>query len=148
MERLGCGAIPQLTDLEEDVDCGVPYAGQLPGRVAAPLGHPGIAPRIGGASANTRVAELTPPVTGAPPGLEVTPEVERLKAYPTDSKERERNKRQAMREAGQEIKVKKKSVIEDHFDDCGEDLSSLVGLADCATSEEESDTAHDEDMRL
>ena len=54
-----------------------------------------------------------------------------------------------MREAGQEIKVKKKKfVIEDHFDDCGEDLSSLVGLADCDTSEEESDTAHDEDMRL
>ena len=63
-----------------------------------------------------------------------------------------------MREAGQEIVVKKKKfVIEDHFDDCGEDLSSLTGLArvdgsttadgdSTCSSEVESDFAHDEDL--
>ena len=47
-------------------------------------------------------------------------------AYPTDSKEKERNRRNKMKAEGQEVVVKKKKFhIEDHFDDCGEDLSSL-----------------------
>ena len=48
-------------------------------------------------------------------------------AYPTDSKEKERNRRNKMKAEGQEIVVKKKKKfhVEDHYDDCGEDLSSL-----------------------
>ena len=47
-------------------------------------------------------------------------------AYPTNSKEKEKHKKKLMKEAGQEITVKKKKFhIEEHYDDCGEDLSSL-----------------------
>ena len=48
-------------------------------------------------------------------------------AYPTDSKEREREQRKADKEKGIEHVVKKrKQVVEDHHDDCGEDLGSIV----------------------
>ena len=47
-------------------------------------------------------------------------------AYPTDAKEREKNRRKQEKEAGIERVVKKrKKIMEDHYDDCGEDLSSL-----------------------
>jgi len=47
-------------------------------------------------------------------------------AYPTDSKQRRREREKAAKEAGTPLEVKKKKkVIEDHFDDCGEDLRSL-----------------------
>ena len=47
-------------------------------------------------------------------------------AYPTDAKVREKERRKAEKAAGVEHKVKKrKKIIEDHHDDCGEDLSSL-----------------------
>jgi hypothetical protein len=47
-------------------------------------------------------------------------------AYPTDAKEREKARRQANKEAGVETVVRKrKKVMEDHYDDCGDDLSSL-----------------------
>ena len=50
-------------------------------------------------------------------------------AYPTASKEKERDRRNQLKAAGVEIKVKKKKFeIEDHHDDCGEDLSSLGPL--------------------
>ena len=49
-----------------------------------------------------------------------------VRAYPTDAKERERNRKNAIKAAGGEIKVKKtKKIVEDHYDDCGDDLSSL-----------------------
>ena len=35
------------------------HVGQLPGHVAAPLGHDGLNPIVGGASADTRLAVLT-----------------------------------------------------------------------------------------
>ena len=45
-------------------------------------------------------------------------------AFPTDAKERERERRKAQKEAGHEHVVKKKKkIVEDHFDDCGDDLS-------------------------
>ena len=48
-------------------------------------------------------------------------------AFPTDSKERERNAKNLRKAQGLEAKEKKKKtfVIEDHYDDCGDDLSSL-----------------------
>ena len=49
------------------------------------------------------------------------------KAFPTDSKEKEKIKKAKLKEAGVEYKPKKKPVIiEDHFDDCGEDLCSIT----------------------
>ena len=47
-------------------------------------------------------------------------------AFPTDAKEREKRRRQLAKEAGNEHVVqKRKKIMEDHHDDCGEDLSSL-----------------------
>ena len=47
-------------------------------------------------------------------------------AYPTASKEKERNRRNQIKAEGKEIVVKKKKFkVEDHYDDCGDDLSSL-----------------------
>ena len=52
--------------------------------------------------------------------------VEKTVAFPTDSKEKEKQKKIDMKEKGQEIVVKKRKFhIEEHYDDCGEDLSSL-----------------------
>ena len=43
-------------------------------------------------------------------------------AYPTDSKEREQKARQAAKDAGIEVTVKKKKqFVENHFDDCGDE---------------------------
>ena len=47
-------------------------------------------------------------------------------AYPTDTKVREQQAKKAAKEAGIEIvKKKRPKFVEDHFDDCGDDLSSL-----------------------
>ena len=50
-----------------------------------------------------------------------------VSAFPTDSKERERDAKNLRKAQGLEAKEKKNKVfkVEDHFDDCGEDLSSL-----------------------
>ena len=46
---------------------------------------------------------------------------------PTEAKERARKK--ALKEAGTpHVPQKKPKVVEDHYDDCGEDLSSLKGI--------------------
>ena len=75
--------------------------------------------------------------------------------FPTGSKERENERRRRLKEEDQEVEKKKNNVpIEDHFDDCGEDLSSLVGTAHIEgggpddTSADESDAAHEEDLRI
>ena len=50
-------------------------------------------------------------------------------AFPTGAKEREKEKRRREKEEGVTRKPKKKArVIEDHFDDCGGDLSPLDAL--------------------
>ena len=47
-------------------------------------------------------------------------------AYPTDAKEREKTKHKAEKEQCIERVVqKRKKVMEDHHDDCGDDLASL-----------------------
>ena len=47
-------------------------------------------------------------------------------AYPTDSKTREKAKKKADKKAGIERPVvKRKKIMEDHYDDCGDDMSSL-----------------------
>ena len=59
------------------------------------------------------------------------------KAFPTDSKERQNEARRAAKAAGKEIIRKKiKKFVEDHCDDCGEDLTSLTpNLDDLALTE-------------
>ena len=63
--------------------------------------------------------------------------------FPTDAKAREKERRKAAKEAGNEHVVKKrKKVMEDHHDDCGEDLSSLMdeqGTALCCPCGYDSD---------
>ena len=50
-------------------------------------------------------------------------------AYPTDAKEKERNRRNELKAKGITIQVKKrKFCVEDHHDDCGDCLSSLDAL--------------------
>ena len=47
-------------------------------------------------------------------------------SFPTDAKERERDQRRTDKEQGKERVVrKKKKVCEEHYDDCGDDISSL-----------------------
>ena len=46
--------------------------------------------------------------------------------FPTESKLMQRQRKQATKDAGHDVVVKRKrKVVEQHFDDCGEDLSSL-----------------------
>ena len=55
-------------------------------------------------------------------------------SFPTDQKEREKAKKKALKEAGVEVTVKKRfKVVEDHHDDCGENLSSLDDVSTTAT---------------
>jgi hypothetical protein len=108
----------------------------------SPAGHPPAVCHLATSSDNAR-AQQTPDSTvytnpvvhpndgdlggSRPTGTQI--------AYPTDAKEREKARRQADKEAGVERVVqKRKKVIEDHYDDCGDDLSSLhdaevVGLS-------------------
>ena len=62
--------------------------------------------------------------------------------FPTEAKLLQRQKRKALKEAGCPVEVKRKSKhVEQHFDDCGEDFSSLCFpvssslLSDSDTSE-------------
>ena len=48
---------------------------------------------------------------------------------PTEDKEREKEKKRALKEAGTpHVPQKKPKIVEEHYDDCGEDLSSLRGI--------------------
>ena len=51
-------------------------------------------------------------------------------SYPTDAKEREKVKKNLLKEKGIEHNVvKRKKIMEDHYDDCGDDLKSLDDVA-------------------
>ena len=51
---------------------------------------------------------------------------EKTQSFPTDSRARRKEREKAAKEAGTPlVVVKKKQFVEDHYDDCGEDLSSL-----------------------
>ena len=52
-------------------------------------------------------------------------------SYLTEQKEREKKRKQELKEQGIEVTVKKKPKhVESHFDDCGEDLTSLGEVSD------------------
>ena len=95
-----------------------------------------------------------------PPETEL-PEESRMaelrEAYPTDAKEREKERRKKEKEQGIERVVqKRKKIMEDHHDDCGDDLSSLRDTTDTAftfpcdfdTDEALSDEDHDQCLKL
>ena len=49
-------------------------------------------------------------------------------SFPTDAKERRRKREKAAKEQGKELVVKHKTKhVESHYDDCGEDLSGIIG---------------------
>ena len=53
------------------------------------------------------------------------------KAYPTDARERQKKREKLAKERGEELQVKKrKKFVEDHHDDCGEDISSIANEQD------------------
>ena len=55
------------------------------------------------------------------------------KVYPTDAKSREKERRNSQKASGKAHVVKKRVMnIEEHFDDCGDDLSSLKGVELCS----------------
>ena len=68
-------------------------------------------------------------------------------AFPTDAKEREKAWKKAEKEAGREVTVKKKKkIVEDHYDDCGDNMSSLDAYADYDTDEELLDEDYDQQL--
>ena len=97
MERSG-SYIPRLESPEDGCD------GQLPRHGAAPLGHGGLNPIVGGASADTRLADnaaFTPETSAdVPSDLQVRVKEEDSPAYPTDSKEKENERRRRLKEEG------------------------------------------------
>ena len=76
--------IPRLVSTEGD------DVGQLPMHVAAPLGHGGLNPTVGGASADTRLADTAvfapDPVAHVPSDPTAKADTGASPAYPTDSK--------------------------------------------------------------
>ena len=146
-----CGIIAHVSHalwrrMSYDVSC------EISARGVSPLhSDTGRSPPVGGASADTRLAVSTsvsraetPTVATDAVGNEsqlaaaasasathgtLPSSTDKSLAYPTDSKEKEKNKRDKLKAAGIKVEVKKKKFdIQDHFDDCGEDLSSLVGF--------------------
>ena len=146
-----------LSDLGEG--CGVPGDSGSREAEAAP---PGTSDRTNTASCSVPVPQRTPDsalpdgrgVAGG--GREAEPGISKTTAYPTDSKEREKQKRKEQKEKGEEVIVKKRKFhVEDHYDDCGEDISSLDPRVDQAdtrfvlpcdydTDQELSDQDHNE----
>ena len=56
--------------------------------------------------------------------------------YPTDAKEKGKAKKKRLQELGIEVSVKKRvKTVQDHYDDCGDDISSLKLSADGDTDE-------------
>ena len=88
--------------------------------------HTLVAERAGAHSAHTTIAERDSALIAERAGAHSAHSTPSTEAFPTDSKEREKNRRKQQKAAGVEHVVKKrKKVMEDHHDDCGEDLSSL-----------------------
>ena len=85
-------------------------------------------------------------------------ETEAQAAYPTDAKEREKARRKAQKDSGSEHVVqRRKKIVEEHYDDCGDDMASLaepdagvsssVGLS-YDNDDVLSDEDHDQCLRL
>ena len=76
-------------------------------------------------NASTKTCAENPPLRQAPTAA----------AFPTDEAERSKNARNAAKAAGREIQVRrKKHEIEQHWDDCGEDLTPILWAQDCLSS--------------
>ena len=67
-------------------------------------------------------------------------------AYPTDSRERQKDKEKLNKEAGIEnFVVKKKKIVEDHHDDCGNSIDSIVTNLDTFHMWDDEESASDSD---
>ena len=78
---------------------------------------------------NEAGAQQTPDSAVRITGASGSQQTEAQAAYPTDAKAKEKAARQADKEAGITRVVKKRpKKVEDHYDDCGDDLSSLTGV--------------------
>ena len=65
-----------------------------------------------------------PEATSAP--LVAQPLPSKAAAYPTDARERQKQREKQAKESGTPLQVKKKHKhVEEHYDDCGDDISSL-----------------------
>ena len=76
-------------------------------------------------SSNASKGLITQVTLEPPPGLSDTS----VSAFPTNSKEKERNKKNELKAQGIDTKAlvkKQKKYVEPHFDDCGDDLSSIT----------------------
>ena len=124
--------IPRLETGTEYESAEDGYVGQLPRHVAASLGHGGDTPTVGGASADTRLEDqiqnqnedenkdkpidkyttvfAPDPATPAPLDPKTKDDEGVSPAYPTDSKERENERRRRLKEEGRELEVKKKKI--------------------------------------
>ena len=79
--------------------------------------HPGQDRKVGPLGRSDNTSEVGQPQQQQP---------QRQSFYPTDAKVREKERRQRLKEEGHEHVVKKrKKVMENHYDDCGDDMSSL-----------------------
>ena len=97
-------------------------------RAAAPFSETGTIPQSVGASADTRLAVNIPVDNGVTTNIESVKDSTPAKtlAYPTDSKEREKLEKEKLKAEGQVVEPKKNIFhIEDHHDDCGEDMASI-----------------------
>ena len=75
-------------------------------------------------------AESGTPETSSSKAARWTSDEERT-AYPTDSRERHKERERNTKEEGIVLEVKKKyKYVEPHYDDCGENLSGIIGQAD------------------
>ena len=84
-----------------------------------------------GAKQTPDSAVPVPPGGGQCADSRVRTASEKQTFYPTDAKVREKERRAKLKEQGIEHVVKKrKKIMEDHYDDCGDDLSSLQDKTD------------------
>ena len=102
-----------------------------PGSTAsAPL--EGTSQRLPDSQLSSPSGELAAINTGSlrpPPGLTA-------ESYPTDAKQRRKEREKAAKEAGTPLEVvKQHKHVENHWDDCGEDVSSLSQSLDYVTSQ-------------
>ena len=110
-------------DLHDEGESEDGYVGQLPGHAAAPFGNVGLNPFVGGVSAGTRLAvpkDTTMVGHGVGESQNSTDcgashtltaimgfDQEASVAFPTDSKERESERRRRLNEEGQEVEKMK-----------------------------------------
>ena len=103
------------------------------GGVSLPTNH---SPSSDPLRTSSRRAQRVPDSFKSSSSSHVSASLQVSQAYPTDAKEREKAKKKRLQELGVEVTVKKRQkVCQDHYDDCGDDISSLKLPADDDTND-------------